>query len=81
MSLHRAWIVTMVMNIAIYDSYYKWKRSTSFPGFSPTRPTERERETLSLSLSRSVGRVGENPGNEVGKRFEKIVSKALYYIV
>ena len=40
---------------------------------------ERERETL--SLSRSVGRVGENPGNEVGKRFEKIVSKALYYIV
>ena len=31
---------------------------TSFPGFSPTRPTERERE-------RSVARVGENPGNEV----------------
>ena len=28
--------------------------ATSFPGFSPTRPTERER-----------GRVGENPGNEV----------------
>ena len=27
--------------------------ATSFPGFSPTRPTERER-------------VGENPGNEVG---------------
>ena len=42
---------------------------------------ERERDSLSLSLSRSVGRVGENPGNEVGKRFEKIVSKALYYIV
>ena len=33
--------------------------STSFPGFSPTRPTERERES-------SVGWVGENPGNEVG---------------
>ena len=33
---------------------------TSFPGFSPTRPTERE-----FSLSRSVGRVGENPGNRV----------------
>ena len=32
--------------------------STSFPGFSPTRLTERP-------LSRSVGRVGENPGNEV----------------
>ena len=30
--------------------------STSFPGFSPTRP---------LSLSHSVGRVEENPGNEV----------------
>ena len=28
--------------------------ATSFPGFSPTRPTERER-----------GQVGENPGNEV----------------
>ena len=27
---------------------------TSFPGFSPTRPTERER-----------GWAGENPGNEV----------------
>ena len=39
--------------------------TTSFPGFSPTRPTERETERGSLSLSRSVGRVGENPGNEV----------------
>ena len=29
------------------------KGATSFPGFSPTRP--------------SGGRVGENPGNEVGK--------------
>ena len=28
--------------------------TTSFPGLSPTRPTE------------WVGRVGENPGNEVG---------------
>ena len=37
--------------------------STSFPGFSPTRPTERERV-------RSVGRVGENPGNEVEVDFE-----------
>ena len=35
--------------------------TTSFPGFSPTRPTEREREIYG-----SVGRVGENPGNEVG---------------
>ena len=34
--------------------------SASFPGFSPTRPTERERER-----GRSVGRVAENPGNEV----------------
>ena len=33
--------------------------STSFPWFSPTRPTERERES-------SVGWVGENPWNEVG---------------
>ena len=33
---------------------------TSFPGFSPTRPTLRRAGTL-----RSVGRVGENPGNEV----------------
>ena len=45
--------------------------STSFPGFSPTRPTERERERpwtsvfQGLSLSSSVWRVGENPGNEV----------------
>ena len=30
---------------------------TSFPGFSPTSPTERERETL-----------GKNPGNEVTRR-------------
>ena len=36
--------------------------STSFPGFSPTRPTERERER---ERGRSVGLVGENPGNEV----------------
>ena len=34
--------------------------STLFPGFSPTRPL-----SLSLSLSHSVGQVGENPGNEV----------------
>ena len=39
--------------------------TTSFPGFSPTLPTERERERDPLSVSRSVGRVGENPGNEV----------------
>ena len=36
------------------------KRPTSFPGSSPTRPT----------LSRSVGPVGENPGNEVVKGLE-----------
>ena len=40
------------------------KPPTSFPGFSPTRPTLL---SLSLSLSRSVGWVGENPGNEVVK--------------
>ena len=34
-------------------------RATSFLGFSPTRPTERE------GARDSVGRVGENPGNEV----------------
>ena len=39
--------------------------TTSFPGFSPTHPTERERERDPLSLARSIGRVGENPGNEV----------------
>ena len=39
--------------------------TTSFPGFSPTRPMEHARERGSLSLSRSVGWVGENPGNEV----------------
>ena len=39
-------------------------RATSFPGFSPTRPTEQERERE----TRSVGRAGENPGNEVGWR-------------
>ena len=38
----------------------------SFPGFSPTRPIERERE----SLSRSMGRVGENPRNEVAVTLE-----------
>ena len=32
-------------------------RSTSFPGFSPTRPR--------VPLSRSPGRVGEDPENEV----------------
>ena len=37
----------------------------SFPGFSPTRPTERE-----FSLSRSVGRVGENPGNKVESKLK-----------
>ena len=35
--------------------------------FLPALRSERERERrVSLSLSRSVGRVGENPGNEVG---------------
>ena len=38
---------------------------TSFPGVSPTRPTERE-----FSLSRSVGRVGENPGNKVASELK-----------
>ena len=37
----------------------------SFPGFSPTRSTERE-----FSLSRSVGRVGENPGNKVESKLK-----------
>ena len=41
--------------------------TTSFPGFSPILPTERERERdPGLSLTRSVGRVEKNPGNEVG---------------
>ena len=39
--------------------------TTSFLGFSPTLPTEQYRERDPLSVSRSVGRVGENPGNEV----------------
>ena len=46
------------------------EEKTWFPGFSPTRPTERERERA-LSLSRSAGRVGENPGNEVEEESEK----------
>ena len=37
------------------------RRVTSFPGFSPK-----------VSLSRSVGQVGENPGNEVGNRVENV---------
>ena len=36
--------------------------STSFPGFSPTRPTRRP----DALRSGPVGRVGENPENEVG---------------
>ena len=41
--------------------------TVSFLGFSPTRPTERERERdPGLSLFRSVERVEENPGDEVG---------------
>ena len=46
------------------------EEKTWFPGFSPTRPPERERERA-LSLSRSAGRVGENPGNEVEEESEK----------
>ena len=38
------------------------RRVTSFPGLL----------LKSLSLSRSVGRVGENPGNEVGNRVENV---------
>ena len=38
----------------------------SFPGFSPARPTERARV-----FYRSVGWVGENPGNEVGWEEER----------
>ena len=45
--------------------------STSFPGFSPTRPT--------LSLSRSVGRVGENPGNEVDLYWYRHIYVYLYW--
>ena len=46
------------------------RQPTSFPGSSPTRPTERVSLSLSLSLSLScsVGRVGENPGNEVARQ-------------
>ena len=50
------------------------RQPTSFPGFSPTRPTER----VSLSLSCSVGRVGENPGNEVARQ---LVSKLQHVTV
>ena len=46
-------------NVAIFRGRFSWSRqtslsTTSFPGFSPTRPTEP-----------SMGQVGENPGNEV----------------
>ena len=41
------------------------RRVTSFPGFFP-------KVSLSLSLSRPVGQVGENPGNEVGNRVENV---------
>ena len=42
--------------------------ATSFPGFSPTHPTERER-----------GRVGENPGNEVAGVNSTIQETNYYY--
>ena len=42
--------------------------TTSFPGFSPTRP-----------LSLSVGRVGENPGNEVAIYIFHFLSFYLYF--
>ena len=46
-------------------------KTTSFPGFPPTRPTERERGWAG-------GRIGENPGNEVGNKRDlgEIISKA-----
>ena len=46
-----------------------------FPWFSPTRPTDSGRHVTSvfqgLSLSRSVGRVGENPENEVAQKWPR----------
>ena len=41
------------------------QQATSFPGFSPTRPTERGRS--------SVGRVGENRGNEVEQQEDFLI--------
>ena len=58
------------LSLALFSSlvFFSLSSSTSFPGFSPTGPAERERERA-LSLSRSVGRVGENPGNQVFSSF------------
>ena len=46
--------------------------ATSFPGFSPTRPTE--------TLRSSIGRVGENPGNEVVGPVVRKVDNAIHRI-
>ena len=56
------------LSLALFSSliFFSLSSSTSFPGFSPARPAERER---ALSLSLSVGRVGENPANEVFSSF------------
>ena len=57
---------TLTDKVILGKEILKVSKATSFPGFSPTRPTERaERES-------SVGRVGENPGNEVVSKVHTI---------
>ena len=46
---------TILLHVARIQSFKPGPNTISFPGFSPTRPMEH-----------SIGRVGENPVNEVG---------------
>ena len=53
------------LSLALFSSlvFFSLSSSTSFPGFSPTRPAERERErALSLSLRRASRREPWEPG-------------------
>ena len=53
---HEEYHIMVSLQSALQGVKQQWTwHPTSFPGFSPT-----------LTLFRSVGRVGENPGNEVG---------------
>ena len=54
---------TLTDKVILGKEILKVSKATSFPGFSPTRPTERES---------SVGRVGENPGNEIVSKVHTI---------
>ena len=57
---------TLTDKVILGKEILKVSKATSFPGFSPTRPTERaQRES-------SVGRVGENPENEVVSKVHTI---------